>query len=64
VIVADICEGIGDCLFACPTESIRWVDGQVNAKGTRFARIDDRTCRDCGMCLKDCPIEGAVLDGR
>jgi NAD-dependent dihydropyrimidine dehydrogenase PreA subunit len=40
----DVCEGIGDCVAVCPTECIAWVDGAVNAKGTRHTRI----CPACG----------------
>lgn len=58
----DVCEGIGDCLAVCPTECIAWVDGTVNAKGTRHTRIDAARCTDCGSCLSVCPIEDAIID--
>lgn len=59
----DVCEGIGDCLAVCPTECIAWVEGAVNAKGTRHTRIDAARCTDCGACLSVCPIEDAIIDG-
>jgi NAD-dependent dihydropyrimidine dehydrogenase PreA subunit len=61
-IVADVCEGIGDCIPVCPVECIHWADGKTNEKGTAYTYIDDETCIDCGACLSACPIEGAILD--
>jgi NAD-dependent dihydropyrimidine dehydrogenase PreA subunit len=61
-IVANQCEGLGDCLAVCPVDCIHWVDGQTNAKGTKFVYIDASSCIDCGACLGICPIEGAILD--
>jgi NAD-dependent dihydropyrimidine dehydrogenase PreA subunit len=61
-IVADVCEGIGDCIPVCPVECIHWVEGKVNTKSTKYTYIDDSTCIDCGACLSVCPIEGAILD--
>jgi len=58
----DVCEGIGDCVAVCPTECIAWVDGAVNAKGTRHTRIDAARCTGCGACMSACPIEDAVID--
>jgi len=61
-IVADVCEGIGDCIPVCPVECIHWAEGKTNTKGTKYTYIDDATCIDCGACLSVCPIEGAILD--
>jgi len=61
-IVSDICEGAGDCIAVCPVECIHWADGKTNAKGTKFAWIDNETCLPCGACLSVCPVEGAILD--
>ncbi len=60
-IVSDICEGVGDCVGVCPVEAIHWASGQINAKGTKFAFIDEPTCIGCGACLSVCPVEGAIL---
>jgi NAD-dependent dihydropyrimidine dehydrogenase PreA subunit len=60
-VVASICEGLGDCIPACPVECIYWADGRTNDKGTRFVYIDGSECINCHACLSVCPIEGAIL---
>ena len=60
-IVADVCEGLRDCIPACPADCIHPGDGH-NAKGTPFVVIDPNACTNCGICLDICPIEGAVLN--
>jgi tetratricopeptide (TPR) repeat protein len=60
-IVADVCEGIHDCVPCCPVECIHHGEG-TNAKGTEFTIIDPNVCTNCGVCLSICPIEGAILD--
>ncbi len=59
-ISSDICEGIADCVSACPVSCIKQADGK-NSKGTDYYWIDFNTCIDCGICLQVCPVEGAVL---
>jgi len=61
-IVADICEGVGDCIPVCPVECIHWAIDQTNAKGTAFVYIDGGECINCHACLAVCPVEGAILD--
>ncbi len=60
-IVADVCEGLHDCVPCCPAECISHGHGS-NGKGTSFVVIDPAACTNCGICLSICPIEGAVLD--
>jgi tetratricopeptide (TPR) repeat protein/NAD-dependent dihydropyrimidine dehydrogenase PreA subunit len=60
-IVADVCEGLRDCIPACPADCIHPGDGH-NAKGTPFVLIDPNACTNCGICVAVCPIEGAVLN--
>ena len=59
-IVTDTCEGIAQCVGACPVGCIKPGSGK-NIKGTDFYWIDFETCIDCGICLQVCPVEGAVL---
>ena len=59
-IVTDVCEGIADCLDACPVACIQRGKGR-NQKGTEYYWIDFDTCIDCGICLQVCPVEGAIL---
>lgn len=59
-IITDKCEGITDCVDACPVACIYQGSGQ-NAKGTDWYRIDFSGCIDCGICLQVCPVEGAII---
>ncbi len=60
-VVAHVCEGLGDCIPACPVECIHWAGEQTNEKGTRFVYIDGSECINCHACLAACPIEDAIL---
>ena len=59
-IVSEVCEGIADCVDACPVACIDQGNGK-NTKGTDFYVINFDTCIDCGICLQVCPVEGAIL---
>ena len=59
-IVTDVCEGVADCVDACPVACIHPGSG-VNSKAKPFFWIDFDTCIDCGICLQVCPVEGAIL---
>jgi NAD-dependent dihydropyrimidine dehydrogenase PreA subunit len=48
------CEGCGDCLDACPTESIEMVDGK--------AVVKEDECVDCGACVDACPTSAISMD--
>jgi len=59
-IVTNVCEGVADCVDACPVACIDEGPGK-NKKGTSWYWINFDTCIDCGICLQVCPIEGAIL---
>ena len=60
-IITDLCEGFTDCIDACPTACIYPGFGK-NAKGINdWNWIDFSSCIDCGICLKVCPVEGAIV---
>ncbi|MBE9043236.1 ferredoxin family protein [Pleurocapsales cyanobacterium LEGE 10410] len=59
-IVTEICEGVADCVDACPVACIHDGPGK-NTKGLDWYWIDFATCIDCGICLQVCPVEGAIL---
>ena len=59
-IVTNVCEGVADCVDACPVACIHEGPGK-NDKGTDWYWIDFSTCIDCGICLQVCPVEGAIL---
>lgn len=60
-IVADQCEGCGECIPFCPGECIHWAD-RKNTKGTNYVFIDARKCINCYACCSGCPVTGAILD--
>ena len=53
-IVTNVCEGVADCVSACPVACIHEGPGK-NVKGTGWY------CIDCGICLQVCPVEEAIL---
>ena len=59
-IVTDVCEGVADCVEACPVACIHEGPGK-NVKGTDWYWIDFATCIDCGICFQVCPVEGAIV---
>ena len=59
-IVTNICEGVADCVGACPVACIHPGPGK-NVKGTDWFWIDFDTCIDCGICLQVCPVERAIV---
>lgn len=59
-IVTNTCEGVADCVDACPVACIHPGPGK-NVKGTDWYWIDFATCIDCGICLQVCPVEGAIV---
>ena len=59
-IVTDICEGVADCVDACPVACIKPGTG-TNKKGTNFYWNDFDTCIDCGICLPVCPVADAII---
>ena len=60
-IVTDICEGVADCVAACPVACIDQGPAK-NYKGTDWYWIDFSTCIDCGICIQVCPVEGASVN--
>ncbi len=59
-IVSDLCEGVSNCVNACPVGCIKPGIGK-NDKGKNFFWINPEICIDCGICYQVCPIKGAVI---
>ena len=59
-IVTNVCEGVADCVDACPVACMNPCQG-AKSKVTIFYWIDFDTCIDCGICLQVCPVQGAIL---
>ena len=53
-IVTDICEGVADCVAACPVACIDQGPAK-NYKGTDWSWIDFSTCIDCGIVFRFVP---------
>ena len=59
-VINAACTREGDCVEVCPVDCI--VPGPKGDEtwGTTFY-IDPDTCIDCGACLPECPVDGAIF---
>jgi NADH-quinone oxidoreductase subunit I len=58
------CVACGLCEFACPTDCITIVPGEINAGIERYPEafeIDMSRCMFCGLCEEACPEEAIVM---
>jgi ferredoxin len=53
IVDLEKCDGCGDCVESCSTESINLVDGH--------AQIDPEECIDCEACIDTCPNEAISM---
>ena len=53
-IYKETCSGCGECVVACPMESIAIQDD--------LAVVDEDTCGDCGECVDVCPTEAITVE--
>ena len=49
----DECSGCGECIIFCPKKSISFAR---NSNGFQVPVIDTKTCIQCGLCKKICPV--------
>ena len=49
----DECSGCGECIAFCPKKSISFAR---NSNGFQVPVIDTKTCIQCGLCKKICPV--------
>lgn len=47
------CTGCGACVQKCPQKCIRWQEKEF---GFRYPVVDKKSCIDCGLCEKACPV--------
>lgn len=52
------CCGCGACVDKCPTHSIQL---KPDEKGFLYPFIEQKTCIDCGLCQKTCPMLNDIL---
>jgi ferredoxin--NADP+ reductase len=58
-VINRLCTREGDCVEVCPVECI--VPGPTNdPQWNDLFFIDPDTCIDCGACVPECPVEGAI----
>ena len=48
------CCGCMACSKACPVSAITM---KVDEKGFLYPCVDEKTCLNCGLCVKTCPME-------
>jgi NAD-dependent dihydropyrimidine dehydrogenase PreA subunit len=53
IVDQDKCDGCGDCVEECPTDSITITDEK--------AHIDPEECIDCEACIDTCPNEAISM---
>jgi len=60
-IVADKCQSLcKSCVDICPTACIK-IDSKLSLDNKGQYWVDSIDCIDCGICLKICPIFGAIV---
>jgi NADH-quinone oxidoreductase subunit I len=58
------CVACGLCEFACPTDCIEIVPGEIGAgieRAPKIFDIDTSRCMFCGLCEEACPEEAIVM---
>jgi NAD-dependent dihydropyrimidine dehydrogenase PreA subunit len=64
-IDADVCNGCGKCVTACPVEAMTLVSSNDPKKPKkRAAKLDADLCLGCGVCVRACPQDGLRLRER
>lgn len=60
-IVTENCEALcNGCVNFCPVACIKLnTETDINSKNQYW--IDSIDCIDCGICLKICPVAGAIV---
>lgn len=60
-ILADKCQSLCTCcVYICPTACIK-IESTLSLDNKEQYCIDSVDCIDCGICLKICPIFGAIV---
>lgn len=57
LIPKDNCTGCSACATVCPQKCIAM---KLDEEGFKYPNIDMRKCVDCGLCLKDCPVDSST----
>lgn len=53
-----LCIGCGACSYACKKQSISFTENTI---GQYIPILDTNSCVNCGLCLDNCPINGASI---
>lgn len=52
IMTSRACSGCTACFSACPKGAISFV---MDEEGFKVPHVDEKTCIDCGICIKTCP---------
>ena len=65
VIDADVCNGCGKCVTACPVEAMTLVSANDPHQPKRKqAKLNEEICLGCGICVRTCARQGLSLRER
>jgi NAD-dependent dihydropyrimidine dehydrogenase PreA subunit len=64
-IDSDLCSGCGQCVTACPVESMMLASANdPHNRARRRAVLNEDTCLGCGVCVRTCPAAAIALVSR
>ena len=54
IVNKDKCESCGDCVPACPNESIKMIEDKAD--------VDKELCIDCNACVDTCTRQAIAME--
>lgn len=56
------CNYCGNCWIFCPETSIQTASNSEDPNGLARFQVDYRTCKGCGICMRECPRGAIVME--